>query len=30
MADFVRTPIHWIIDEHPDKKPNRPLHLSIP
>lgn len=30
MADFVRTPIHWITDEHPDKKPHRPLHLTVP
>lgn len=30
MADFVRTVIHWIADGNPDKKPLRPLHLSVP
>lgn len=30
MIDFVQTPVQWMIIEHPDKKPLRPLHLSVP
>lgn len=30
MAETVRTVTHFMIVENPDKRPIRPLHMSIP
>jgi hypothetical protein len=30
MADLVPSVTHWMMDEHPDRRPYRPLSHTVP